>query len=68
MASQGRHLPVPTQPDMHPLHVFRRADGKFIVYDERLPVGRRTVRVFAKAGDAIVCAETIYKREGLKHE
>jgi hypothetical protein len=37
-----------------PLRVFRRTDGKYIVYDSRLPVGARTVHVassFDAAGD-----------------
>jgi hypothetical protein len=37
-----------------PLRVFRRTDGKYIVYDSRLPVGARTVHVassFDGAGD-----------------
>jgi hypothetical protein len=32
----------PPQPDgIEPLRVLQRTDGKFIVYDERLPPGRR---------------------------
>ena len=40
----------PAQPEgIEPLRVLQRTDGKFIVYDERLALGRRT----AALGDSL---------------
>jgi hypothetical protein len=39
---------VPTQPEIPHIQILRRTDGRLIIYDDRRPLGRRTVWLAAK--------------------
>lgn len=48
---------------MTPLQVLRRHDGFFIIYDERLPPGRRTLKASKSLREMLEVAQRIYDRE-----
>jgi hypothetical protein len=41
-------VPKPEQPDLPHIQILRRTDGRLIIYDDRRPLGRRTVWLAAK--------------------
>jgi hypothetical protein len=62
-------IPTPTQPDYKPFVVMNRTDGLSIIYDDRQPLGKRTVWTSKrgdKLADAIAVAKKMY--EAMKAE